>query len=865
MAIPKPPKWADWFVERICPNEYLEEVQGDLHEAFRWRAENRGLAYAKRIFWIEALKTIRLAQVKTPGFMDTLSWHLLKNYFKTAARHLGRHKNYLFINLLGLSLALTLSIVAYINWKFNFDFDQFHGEMDKIYRITTIKSRTLDMYGVCPAPLEDVARSSHPAVVEAISMDARTVNINREENTYADRVHFTSPEFLDWFDFELLSGVAELDRPNRVLLTEKMAKKYFGSQDPVGETLNFYADDDRRRELVISGVMKDPPLNSSIQFGFLTHPSNQVRANGDSPLPNDWKEWKDATFLVIDQEAAISQIQDELNVHLPAHQKALPRFDSQGFHLEPFKEMAYQGRIDRWEALQESMPSSAIWMNILMALLLLLCACLNFANTTVALSGKRLKEIGVRKVLGGSQGQLIQQLLLESFLISFAALLIALPLANYVLGVYNQLYSFLDLQLSLLDNWPLFLFLLGTVILATLLAGAYPAFYISSFNPKSVFQGTVKFGGSHWVSKALIGLQVAISLIALIAGFTFARNAHFQQTADLGFERTGVQAVVTADESTFTVLKNELDKDTRILASAGVHSHIGDSCPRFECSINGEKAEVEYMIIGEGYLELMDFRIKQGRGFNYALQSDFESALLVNEKFVADFLPQGDPIGQRVTFFDTLSFQIVGIVQNFMQDGFHDPLRPLVFRLGRPNQFEYLALKTTGEDLLAVRSKAEEVWRAQFPMRPFEHYFQDDFWAQSIQLTSNIKWFMLIIALVTFLLTLTGLFALISLNALKLNKEIAIRRLFGANVANLSLLLNKNYLWIIAAGILLGCSLGSWLAFQMLNGIYNIHAGMSVPLLLLAAVSTLVVVLMTLGVKMSQVMKTNPADILRQG
>ncbi|NET35064.1 MAG: FtsX-like permease family protein, partial [Cyanothece sp. SIO1E1] len=195
----------------------------------------------------------------------------------------------------------------------------------------------------------------------------------------------------------------------------------------------------------------------------------------------------------------------------------------------------------------------------------------------------------------------------------------------------------------------------------------------------------------------------------------------------------------------------------------------------------------------------------------------------------------------------------------------HDPLRPLVFRLGRPDQFEYLALKTTGEDLLAVRAKAEEVWRTQFPMRPFEHYFQDDFWAQSIQLTSNIKWFMLIIALVTFLLTVTGLFALISLNALKLNKEIAIRRLFGANLANLALLLNKSYLWIIAAGVLLGCTLGSWLAFQMLNGIYNIHAGMSIPLLVLAAGSTLIVVLVTLGLKMLQVMKTNPADILRQG
>lgn len=863
MAHHKPPKWADWLVEKICPEEYLEEVQGDLHEAFRWREQDRGISYARRKFWIEALKTVRLAKFKTPAYLKFVSRHLLTNYLKTSSRHLGRHKSYLLINVLGLSLALTLCIVGYVNWKFDFDFDQFHTEIDKIYRVTTIKSSSLEMYGVCPAPIRDLSPSLHPSIVGAIALDSWNVNVNKGENTYAETVHFTDSAFLEWFDFPLVAGTAEISIPNRVLVTEKMAKKYFGAKNAVGETLTFYADDQRKRDLVISGILKDPPLNSSIQFGFLTHPSNQIQRTGEPLLSNDWKRWQDAIFLVVDQPQAIPQILKALNTHIPAHQQALPQFNSKRFHLEPYKEMAYRSRIERGEALQQSMPSSAIWMNILMAVLLLLCACLNFANTTVALAGKRLKEIGVRKVLGGSQGQLIQQLLLESFLISLLALVVALPLANYVLGLYNQLYSFLDLKLSLLDNLPLLLFLVLAVLVATLLAGAYPAFYISSFNPKRVFHGAVKFGGPNWVSRILIGLQVSISLIALIAGFTFARNAHFQQTADLGFEREGVQAVVITDESTFTILRNELQRDPRIIASAGVHSHIGDSCPRVECSINGEKEEVEYMIIGEDYLELMNIRTTQGRSFNYALQTDYENAIMVNEKFVASFLPHVDPIGQTVVFFDSLQCQIVGVVGNFMQDSFHDPLRPLVFRLGKANQFEYLAIKTKAEDMLPVRSAVEAVWKKQFPMRPFEHYFQDDFWALTLQLTNNIKWFMLIIALVTFLLTVTGLFALISLQVLKLNKEIAIRRILGASLANLSIRLNKNYLWIIAVGILFGCAVGSWLAFQMLNGIYNIHAGMSTPLLVLAAASTLLVVLLTLAIKMVQVMKSNPAEVLK--
>lgn len=865
MAHAEPPKWAYWLVEKICPEEYLEEVQGDLHEAFRWREQARGISYARRKFYLEALKTIRLAKFKVPDFMRPISGHLLKNYFKTTYRHLGRHKAYLFINVLGLSLALTLSIVAYINWKFDADFNQFHTEIDKIYRVTTIKSSTLEMYGISPAPISDLARSIHPAVLEAIPLDSWNVTVNKGENTYAEVLHFTEAAFFKWFDFSLVAGTADISMPNRVLLTERMAKKYFGNQDPIGQTLSFYAGDTRKREFVISGVLKNPPLNSSIQFSFITHPSNQLLSSGEKLLSNDWKRWRDAIFLVVENPEAVPGILNELNRHIPAHQLALPAFNSKGFHLEPFKEMANRSRIDREEALLESLPASAIWMNILMAILLLICACLNFANTTISLAGKRLKEIGVRKVLGGSQAQLIQQLLLESFLICLLALFVALPLADYVLGVYNQLYSFLDLKLALLDNLPLLLFLLLTVLVATLLAGAYPALYISSFNPTRVFHGAVKFGGSNWVSRILIGLQVSISLIALIAGFTFARNAHFLQTADLGFERSGVQAVVTNDAATFTVLRNELQKDPRILASAGVHSHIGDSCPRIECSINGQKEEVEYMIIGEDYLELMNFQTSKGRSFNYEMQSDYETAIMVNEKFVADFLSTQNPIGQKAIFFDTLQCHIVGVVKNFMQDGFHDPLRPLVFRLGKADQFEYLAIKTKAEDLLPVRSKVEEVWKEKFPMQPFEHYFQDDFWALSLQLTTNIKWFMMIIAIVTFLLTITGLFALMSLNVLKLNKEIAIRRVFGASFADLSLLLNKNYLLIISAGILLGCTLGTWIAFQLLNSIYNIHAGMSTPLLLVAAGSTLLVVLLTLGIKMIQVMKSKPAEILKQG
>ena len=789
---------------------------------------------------------------------------MFKNYFKTAFRHLKRHKSYLLINVLGLALALALCIVAYVNWKFDRDFDKFHPQADKIFRVATVKSGSLQKYGVCPAPVAEAAKTDIAGVEDAIVMDSWNVTVNKGENTFAESILFTEPSFLKWFNFPLLSGQADLENPNTLLISNQMASKYFGEEDPIGQTLTLFAGEDRRKDLVVSGVLEDHPRNSSIYPNFITNLSNQVRGDGSLVRSTEWEQWREVVFLVLEKPENAPDVLAELNRYIPIHRQVMPDFASQEFFLEPLPTMAHHARELRRDALRSSLPPSAVWSNIVMAILLLLVASLNFTNTTISLAGRRLKEIGVRKVLGGTQKQLVQQLLSESFLVCILGLGLGLVFADYVLKVYNSMYTFLDLKMSLSENPALAGFLVGTVFLTTLLAGAYPAFYISSFNPKKIFRGSVKFGGSNLVSRILLGLQVAISLVALVAGLSFARNAHFQQTTDLGFERDGIQAVVTDDEATFRVLQNEALKNPKILASAGVRSHVGDSCPRVECSINAQKAEVEYMTVGERYLELMDMEIIQGRGFNYEMETDYQNAIVVNEKFVDDFLQNVDPIGQAVVFFDTLQCSIIGVIGNFMQDSFFDPLRPLVLNLKKADQYQYLAIKTGATDMMAVRSDLEQIWKSNFPLQPFEHFYQDDFLAMDMLVTNNIKWFMLIVAIITFLLTVTGLFALISLNIMKRMKEIAVRRVLGATMQNISFLLNKNYLWIITSGIVIGIASGAWFALLLLDSIYSIHAGVSSVIMTAAGLCAILAVMTTIGIKIWQIRQMNVADVLKR-
>ena len=789
---------------------------------------------------------------------------MLQNYFKTAFRHLLQHKSYVFINVAGLGVGLAMCIIAYINWKFDADFDKFHPKAEQLFRVTTLgKSSVHRMHGVSPAPLAEAAKNDIAGVKDAVVVDIWGASINVGDQSFYETILFTESNFMQWFNFPLLKGEAKLDDPSTILITERSAKKYFGDENPIGRTLKLYPEPTRQRDLVVTGVLQDPPQNSSIFFDFVSNVRNQTYSSGKRPESNDWKVWRDATFLVLNQAEEAKNIIPQLNRYVEPHLAARPEFETKSFAMQPLIGMAQRADDLRWNGLMGSTPPSAVWGNIVMAILLLLTSCLNFTNTTISLAGKRIKEIGVRKVMGGTQGQLIQQLLMECFIICLAGLIFAIAVSNWSLEWYNQMWKFIDLELSLLDNPPLLWFLGGTVVITTLLAGAYPAFYMSSFNPNRIFHGSVKFGGSNLVSRILLGVQVAISLIAIVVGLAFARNAHFQQTADLGFQRTGIQAVYTGNEQTFTVLNNEIKKNPMVTGTAGVRFHIGDSCPRYEFDLKGEKHEAEYMEIGEDYLKVMDIRTLQGRAFNPDLETDYENAVMVNEKMVRDFFQNVDPIGQQITFFDTLHCTIIGVVRDFMQDSFFDPLRPLVLKFSKPNRYLYLAVKSESKDLHLVKTAIASAWKANFPTKPFDHNFQDEFLANAMEVTDNIKTTMGVLAIITLLLTITGLFALMSLNILKRMKEIAVRRVLGASIGNISYILNRNYFWIILGGILVGCGAGAWFAITLLDSIYNVHAGLSSIIMIVAGITAFLVVVSTIGIKIWQVMKLNPAEVLK--
>ncbi len=788
---------------------------------------------------------------------------MLQSYLKLAVRNLRRNGRYMLINVLGLGVALAFCILAFTQARFATSFDQWHPAAERIFRVESFKTTNHLLHGTCPASLTEAAAREIPGVEAATRIDSRGLVIKSGENIFNQQVHFVDENFLDLFQFPLVAGQARLADRNSLLLSEEMARKFFGNESPVGKTLLLYADlEAQRKELTISGVFKNLPKNSSLQFQFLTHLENQLE--GDKPVRYDsWKWFVDAGFLKLKNPADAPAVEAALQQYVAPQNSANQNWQAERYRLEALPEMAMNARNVRWNNLNNGIPPAAIWGNITIALMLLLTACLNFANTTIAIGNRRLREMGVRKVMGGTQRQLMFQLLAEAGLVCTAALLVGMLVVTPMAEWYNATWKHLDLQVSYRDNPPLLLFLGGVVVLTTLLAGAYPALYLSAFNPAKIFRGAFKFGGASVFSRLMMGMQVAISLAAVVVGFSFARNAQVQRQADLGYARDGILGVETQDAAMLTTFHADMQQNPKVLETARTRHHAGFNFRQAEFSWQGQKQETLWFEVGKDYMPLMGMTVLEGKDFsavNEAIGSEKE--VLVNETFAREVGGSTPMIGQMLQF-DTVTYRVAGVVKDFMTDSPFDPVLPVVVRCAPEDKLTYCIIKTKPEDLATVHADMERTWKSLFPYKPFTGFYQSEVLAEALEVSDNIATTMFIFAFVILLLTVSGLFSIVSLNALKQYRSLAVRRVLGAKSANIAFHLNRNYLLVMLGAILVGCWSGRFMALALLNSIYKIHAGVQGQSLLLGVLTVLLALLATVGVKVWQILRANLGEALK--
>jgi putative ABC transport system permease protein len=788
---------------------------------------------------------------------------MIKNIFKIVFRNMWRYKGYTLLNIIGMGIGIAAIVWGYQDYRFCLSFDKFHKNTDNVYRALSYKEGADGIRGVFPMAIVKQAQTEFSGITEAIRYDSRGLNIKYDKNEpFAEQVYFTDQSFFEVFNFPLVAGNNNINDKNAILITERTAKKYFGNQDPLGKSLILYSGETYAMPLTVTGVLKELPINSTLQFDFISNFENQLKGDGTRIAPDDWNWLLDAAFFKIPNPADALRLAKEFNKYIPIQRKAREDWKTAGFKLITINENAALSNMSN-NNLQERPEDSATYGPFILAILIFLSACLNFSNTTVSRANRRLKEIGMRKVMGSSQRQLVFQMLLECGFIVVMAVLLSVLLNYFWLPLFNGMFNGVKVVADYFHDASLMIFIAFAVILTTLLAGAYPAFYISRFNPSTIFRGTVKFGGNNLFSRIMLGLQLSIALITVIAGIGFARNSEFQKNYDYGYNIENTIGVVVTDTLNFSAFKNEVANIPQVTAIAGTRNHIGYSSRNVVAEAEGKKGETNYLEVGRDYLKTMNLKVAEGREFNAQMEGDYTSSILITENLAANYgWKDKDALGKQI-FIDSMNYSVVGVLKDFHPDRLFDPVEPVAIKLTRENRFQFLVVQAKTSDLETVFTKTRDAWKKIFPNKPYSGFYQNEIKAEAYNVTNNIakifSWF----AIISILLTATGLFALVSLTVLKKMKEIALRKVVGANPRHILILINKGYFWIFIVAAIVGCYGGWALTKLLLDMIFKVNAGIATSTLISSIVVLFVIAGITSGIKVWQAVRSNPVKNLR--
>ncbi|MEQ9412639.1 MAG: ABC transporter permease, partial [Cyclobacteriaceae bacterium] len=602
---------------------------------------------------------------------------MISSYFLLAIRTFLRNKIPFIINLLGMSIALGCCITAYINYQHSAGYDQQQENASNLYRIGFWQENDegLTPYGVCPMPVGNLIRESLGEGEKVIQYISKGGQFRIGDEMFQRQFVYADTDFTEVFSINLISGSLSLQNKNHILISDKLAKTYYGNENALGKPLTQIISGEPR-EFEVGGVYEAFPSNSSFRFDLLTTFDNYFIDVGEQSLiENDWSKWA-TTFLYLKDKAAIPSLSQQLEQYIAPQNDARKDIQANTYYIEPFIGMSSRALKERNQGhwLNMPMPTAAVIAPFVMAAFLLLVACFNYMNNSISIAGSRLKEIGIRKVIGGRRKQLIVQFLSETMIFCFVSLLLALLLAEYFTEGWNYMWNGLDLSIVYRDNIKMFLVLALLILFTSLVAGGYSAFYISSFKPIHVLRGNATLRGGNMLTKSLLVFQFSISLAAVIFALAFYHNAKFQKAYDLGYSYQSVIQVPLDNPQQFELLRNELSGSRLIQNVGGTEDHIYNNSYKAAARYgNVDDTEVDMLNVGDGYFQTMNVRIIKGRSFEKESQSDREESIVVNEEFVRVLGLGDDVLDKRITLNDTTHVYIKGIVKDVYMRALFQP------------------------------------------------------------------------------------------------------------------------------------------------------------------------------------------------
>lgn len=791
---------------------------------------------------------------------------MIKSYFKLAGRNLVRNKLASSINLFGLSTAIGCSVVMFAFVHYTYNQDSFHENAEAIFMVenTITLGGETNTWALTPVPLAPALKADFPQVKYAVRIENENASgtFRYQDKIFNEDFLFVDQDFFEMFTFPLKHGSKDaLYDKNAVVLSHETAAKYFGEGNPVGEQMILKYGGQHTETLTVAGVAEDFPSNASLRFNILL--PYEKRVDFGFARLNDWGAFTRTTFIQLDDPAEIGAVASGANQYIEWQNAAREDWHIEKLIFEPLPEAAINAYRVRGALFTGAHPAGTFAMGLI-AFFLLSLACFNYVNIAIGSAARRLKEIGIRKVVGGNRSQLIKQFLAENVFLCFIALSLGVVLANilFLPGLNHVLNNFgITIPLNLTDNPALWAFLGGLLLITGVGAGLYPALYISAFRPVNIFRGQQKIGGRNLFTRVLLGFQFVFSFITIFAGITVSRNVHYLRGRDWGYDQAQTIVVPLDGKTQFEIFKNAISQDSNILMVAGSNGHIGMSSNSGLVKIDGQKYDVRRFQIGYDYPETMGLRLQHGRSFDRNMRTDLEDAILVNDTFVAQ-AGLTEPIGKPVIYEDR-TLMIIGVVKDYHYKDFYQPIQPVLLQLTDTPNFQFLSVRVRAGAVAQTADLIEQTWQRLFPDSPYTGFFQDsvfdDFYRQN-SARIRISGFM---AGMTLLLSCMGLFGLATLNVAKRMKEFSIRKVLGATLFDITRVFNRDLFWLLAGATLVAGPISYVMMNTLLDAIFSYRISLDASLFIFSAASLFLTALLTVSSQIYRVVVSNPVDALR--
>lgn len=789
---------------------------------------------------------------------------MLKNYLLVTFRNLFKNRVFTLINIIGLGIALAVCIVAFFNHMFNYEFDRNNLNFESIYRINSFRDMQgrEQEYGSVPATLALQIRNEIPGIqrVARLARSGSPVKVGNE--VFPTQVSYVDPEFIDIFTFPLVHGNKEsLASQGNALVSQTMAERLFGREYPVGKIFSIVNDKNKEYTYTVSGVFEDLPENSSFRIDVLTHFDNFMLMWDVNDA--DWKFNTTATFIQVQDQSLLSSITQSLKNYIEVQNRAREDFKLNRWVLIPLKDVASNSRTTWNAGLHPSLHPAAVVSPPIMAIFILLIACFNFANTSISTFSKRLKEIGLRKTFGGQRSQLVTQFMFETLVICLLALFVGIAFAQWLVPAYSSLWSYMSIELTFTEYPMFWVFLILLLGLTGFLAGVYPALYVSRFSPVSVIKGSSGFKGTGRFSSILLTLQFTISVMALVLGIIFARNAHFQRTMDRGYDKDNIIVMPLPPEN-YASFRNEVLSNPKVISAEGTQQHIEWGTYRRPVEDSEKQLEVDFMDVGPGYLTTMGVKLLEGRLFDEmrAGADRTNGSVVVNRKLVEGF-GWNQALGNTFTLYDTIKYTVIGVVEDFYTHGLWEKIGPTVVRLTPNESYFSMAVRGRPEDLASILEFMKVKWKAQGTNFIFGGRVQDELMQEEKDINGSIMKVNVFLAFAATILSLIGMYNMVSLDVMKRTKEIGIRKVQGAPVPVLMYLVSRKFLIVLLISSVIGCIGGYYLSNMLLDSIWDYFVDIKAGMLILSASILIVATVLTIIFKIAAAAMKNPVISLR--